>query len=392
MKSKYITTIILEGTDGVGKSTITNELFKIYNYRYMVYHRGELSNLFYALKYDRPFAATQNGLPFLHVLLTCNKSELRDRIYQRGFALHQSYEHVQSELDKINDQDEFIRLAKAMSNDYHFIILDTSGLSAEDTGKILAKRIDEYVANLENDKEISSWNKMYEKACKKLKLKFTTKANQPHINDVPFMSELTCQNGVYERFDNRDYPDNLIYSMAYDVKKSDIDKVKKQFDFAYIINSKIKRRPEVYDYLNAFTNQDLSCMISESDLIDSNLLRVRTPRMFGDEFIKTIAKARATVYCARDLAHLKMQTARLYEAILAEQIVFVDSLSDVDCDILNDIFCNETDIIKLLYVRPETICQNYKFIVTHPEMYDYILHTQRKWYDSLCDMLKGGQF
>lgn len=398
MKSRNITTIIAEGTDGVGKSSLIDQLFKIYNYRYMVYHRGEISNLFYALKYNRPFAATQNGLPFLHVLLVCDEKELKRRIIDRGKRLKQSKEFVDSELAKVKDQDEFIRLAMCMNNDYHIIVVDTTKSSIEEVGKEVASRIDDYVLKLQNDSDVSEWNKMYKESCEKLGLNFESKDNQPYINGIQFMSELTCQNGVYERFDNKAYPDNLLYSMNYDVSKEEIDKIEKVYDFAYIINSKIKRRPEVYEYYSTFASNYKTCMTSDYALIPRYKYLKPQDRRFGNDFIKTLAKANATVYTARDLAHLKMQTARLYEAIIAKQIVFVDAFSDLDCDILSQIHTTHydrfhpNDIVELLYVTPETICEKYDFITTHPRLHQHILQSQTDWYERLTHLIKGGKF
>ena len=83
MKSPQITTIIVEGTDGVGKSTVISGLQKFYKFRYMMYHRGDMSNMVYAEKFNRFPALTQVGLPFLHVLLVCEDNELMKRINGR---------------------------------------------------------------------------------------------------------------------------------------------------------------------------------------------------------------------------------------------------------------------------------------------------------------------
>lgn len=385
MKSRNITTIIAEGTDGVGKSCLIDELFKIYNYRYMVYHRGEISNLFYAMKYNRPFSATQNGLPFLHVLLTCEKEELKERLRKR----EKSYERLKEELSKIDDQDKFIEIAQKLSNDYHIIIVDTSKKTIEQVGKEVSEKIDNYIENLKNDDVIKEWNEHYSKGCKKLGLKFSSKDNQPYINNIPFMSELTCHNGVFERFDNREYPDNLIFSMGYDITEKETADITKRIDFAYPINSKINRRPEIFEYYQAFDMNNKTFLTSQYvDLMTPNQ-RIM-PRVFGDNFIACLSHAKATVYCARDLAHLKMQTARLYEAILARQIVFVDKESDPDCDILRQIWGDNQAMISLLYTTPNAICEDYDRIDENTRQ--FIIDTQLKWYNNLKETIKGGKF
>lgn len=387
MKSRNITTIIAEGTDGVGKSELIHQLFKIYNYRYMVYHRGELSNLFYAKKYHRPFSATQVGLPFLHVLLTCDKATLRKRIMSRRYS---TMEELNEELSKIDDQDEFIKLYQVMKNDYHMIMVDTSNLTIEEVGKKVAGMIDEYVSKLEEDSTLSEWNDMYRQACEKLNLKFSVRGNQPYINNIMFMSESTLQNGVYETFSDKTYPDNLIYSYAYtysyDKKFSD-----KTHDFAYIIYSKIKRRPEVYEYLAKFVSNKKTCIVADSPFMPNWSTLTKVGRVFGDDFIKTISNARATVYCARDLAPLRLQTARLYEAILAKQIVFVDEQSDPDSEILMNIHKDLT-LVSLLRVTPETICTKYDYIINHEYILNTIINNQCKYYESLKSTVKGGAF
>lgn len=387
MKSRNITTIIAEGTDGVGKSELIMQLFKIYNYRYMVYHRGELSNLFYAQKYHRPFCATQVGLPFLHVLLTCDKEVLKQRIMKRDYD---DERELEEELKKVDDQDEFIRLFNVMKKDYHMIMVDTTHLSIEEVGKKVAKMIDNYVAHLETDVEISEWNSMYAISCNKLGLNFTVRDNQPYINDIPFMAESTLHNGVYETFSDKSYPDNFIYSLAYG--NDNYRCADKTLDFAYVIFSKVKRRPEVYEYLAKFMSNDKTCLVANNEYMPINPLLERMPRMFGNAFITQLSRAKATVYCGRDLAYLKLQTARLYEAILAQQIVFVDKLSDPDCEMLTLMHAKDKKLIDLLYVTPETICEKYDYIMSHKDIYDKIINNQNSYYKLLKKAIKGGLF
>lgn len=385
MKSKNITTIIVEGTDGVGKSTLIQNLFKIYNYRYMCYHRGELSNLVYAKKFNRPFSATQVGLPFLHILLTCDKKELQTRIMSRDYSSHKA---LKDELSKIKDQDMFIELYRKMKQDYHMLMIDTTGLTPEQTANEVAKMIDDYVSRLEEDEEISEWNEQYKTACESLGLKFTVRGNQPYINNISFMSESTLQNGVYETFADKTYPDNLIYSYAYSTPTEDAEK---KYDFAYIIYSKILRRTEIYDYFMEIAKHNKSCLIADNNYMPKSQHFTRMGRVFGDEFIKRLSEAKATVYCARDLAYLKLQTARLYEAILAKQIVFVDTQSDPDFEILPQIHGNDEQLLSLLYVNPTTICENYDEIVKL-NLVDKIIENQTKFYQSLKNTVKGGKF
>lgn len=383
MKSKNITTLVLEGVDGVGKSTIIDRLFKHYDYKYMLYHRGELSNLVYANKFKRQFATTQVGLPFLHILLTANESTLQERIWFRSSDGQEAME----DFEKIKDQDAFIALAKLMKSNYHIIIHDTTGETVDETVKALVNEIDAYIESLETDENVSPWNTQYELGCKKLGLDFKVRDNQPYINDIAFMSELTCHNGVYETYTDKKYPDNLIFAYGYDKPVLE----KKVYDFQYIINSKIKQRPEVYDYYQAMIDDNKTCQISESKLIKDNDCFIRIPRQFGNSFISTLSKSKATVYTSRDLEYLELQTARLYEAILANNIVFVDKYTDPQNKILSQIH-SSIPIQYLLRVEPEDLIDSYNVVMKDKDLQKQILRNQHCWLNEQFELLHSKDF
>lgn len=380
MRYKNIHNIIIEGPNGVGKSTLIQNLFKYYNYRYMCYHRGEISNYLFATKFGRPYFVTQNKLPFLYIVLLCDKNELSRRIIKRGIQEKWSHEELDEELKTIVDNDDFIKLAKEMSNDYDIEIIDTTNLTEEEVLNEAVKILDK--RNLEDtDLEISTWNEMYDIACKKYGLDFTVKDNQPYINHIPINVESTLHNGVYETFSDKRYPDNLLYTLAYDTSKIKLEP--KQYDFVYIINSKIKRRPEVFDYYKSFVDNGKTCLIADNDLVENNELLIKQGRIFKEDFIGALSKAKATVYTSRDLAYLKLQTARLYESILADNIIFVDSQSDLDNEILSQIYGDDKDMIELMTVDPSNIVDKYNSIINNQQLVDYILKSQHDFYNNL---------
>ena len=380
MRYKNVHNLVIEGPDGVGKTTLIMGLFHHYNYRYMCYHRGELSNYIFAHKYNRPFTATQRGLPFLNIVLLCNEKELAKRIMDRGA---ETDDEVQYELNKVTDNKLFEKYAEEFKNDYDIFVIDTSNLSAQD---VLNKACDELDRRFEEDakdSEISEWNQRYLIACKKYGLRFDVIDNQPYIEGKPIMVESTLHNGLYETFTDKRFPDNLLYSLAYEHKYRDVPK---KYDFNYVINSKIKRRPEIYDYYKAFIKNNYKCLISDNPLIENDPRLIRMGRVFGEQFIDALAETDATVYCCRDLEYLKLQTARLYESILANNIVFVDKLSDKGCDILKAIHGEDYYIINLLYVTPNNICYKYSQL-TEPIRLK-ILKNQRDYYDKLVKEFK----
>ena len=125
MKNKNVFNLIIEGPDGVGKSTLIQKLFKHYNYRYMCYHRGELSNLVYARKFNRVYYTTQRGLPFLYIYLYCSKDKLKERLEKRDLS-------DKEEIAKISDVDLFEQGYEDMKNDYDIIRIDTSDMNEDE--------------------------------------------------------------------------------------------------------------------------------------------------------------------------------------------------------------------------------------------------------------------
>lgn len=371
MRYKNVHNLVIEGPDGVGKTTLIMGLFERYNYRYMCYHRGELSNYIFAKKYNRPFTATQRGLPLLNIVLLCEPEQLSKRITDRGDGT--------DELNKVNDNELFKYYAEEFKNDYDIFIIDTTNLSAQDVLNEVCNELERRFEEDAKDSEISEWNQRYLIACKKYGLRFDVINNQPYIEGKPIMVESTLHNGLYETFADKRFPDNLLYSLAYDVHK--IKQKPAVLDFNYVINSKIKRRPEIYDYYNAFIKNDKTCLISDNPLIKEDKHLIRMNRVFGEDFISELTRSFATVYCARDLAYLKLQTARLYESILAGNVVFVDKLSDPSCEILKAIHGDNEEIINLLYVTPNTICSHYEKL--NYELVQQILENQYNYYDEL---------
>lgn len=379
MKSSFFTNIVIEGADGVGKTTLYSKLLNHYKYRLCVYDRGEFSNLVYAKKYNRLFSSSQRGLPILYILLTCKDEELKNRLLKRTYSSEQEKEE---ELSKIGDQKLFLQFLPSFSKDYHIITIDTTELDEDQVFIRAVTLIEEYKNKLTIDTDLTPWNKVYEEQCKKLGLKFTVINNQPFINNFPIMVEPNLHNGVYETFTDKSVPHNLIYAQQYSDNLELTDFDNRQYDFSYIINSKVFTRTEVYDYFSEFIKNNMSCLIGMKEYVAYNPLFKNCGKVFGDDFIKLNATAKATLYLGRNIAYLKNISVRLYEGILAKQIVFVDKKSDPDNEILPQI--HKSEFIKtLLYVDEKDIIQSYKYILDHPEIRKEIIDNQIKYYNNL---------
>jgi len=375
MRYKNVNNLVIEGPDGVGKTTLIMKIFKQYNYRYMCYHRGELSNYIFAKKYGRPFTATQRHLPLLFIVLLCDKQQLAKRIMDRGAATD---DEVQLELNKVDDNYLFKKYAEEFKNDYDVFVVDTTNLTEDEVAHKVYNELNIRFLEDARDSEISEWNQRYKIACEKYNLDFKVIDNQPYIEGKPIMVESTLHNGLYETFTDKRFPDNLLYSLAYEHKYRNTPK---KYNFNYVINSKIKRRKEIFEYYDMISHNGFTCLISDNPLIKENKKLIRMNRVFGEDFIDALSECEATVYCARDLEYLKLQTARLYESILANNIIFVDKLSDTSCDILRAIHGDDDNLINLLYVTPNTIIHKYSLLTYDDKQ--KILENQRKYYDKL---------
>lgn len=127
MKYKNVRNLIIEGPDGVGKTTLIKGLFKHYNYKYMCYHRGELSNRLFAEKFKRPFYETQRGIPFIYIVLAANDEDLKNRIIRRAEDEHWQDADLQKELKTVEYSHEYLLLANEMFEDYDIYVVNTSG-------------------------------------------------------------------------------------------------------------------------------------------------------------------------------------------------------------------------------------------------------------------------
>lgn len=386
MKSKYITHVILEGVDGVGKDTIASKLWRAWNFKLRTYVRGEISDYVYAKKFNRPFISTQRGLPFLYVLLLASENDLKDRIINRSIVANLSPKETAEEILKIQDQRLFTDAAHELHNDYHIIEYCTTGKTITKICEDIIELVWNYIHSLPCDKEINNFNEMYKKGCDKVGIELKVKGNQPFFNDNMIMADAQLHNGAYETFTDKTIPHNLIFSLAYTYKNY-FNEVNKEFDICYPINSKILVRKEVYDYIEKIRHSGLTFLTTDSEYIPKYKCIHRMPKVFGDEYIKEIAKAKATIYTARDLAALEMITVRPYEATLAGQVIFVDKLSDKKCKLLSQIYPSdsETDRLcrRLLQCTPEDIVEKYQTVMKNEQLVKYILHKQIYWYETL---------
>ena len=376
MKSKFITHIIIEGCDGVGKDSIMAELWPMYNFQYRVLMRGELSDFVYAKKYNREFISTQRGLPFLYVLLIKDKKQIKQQIINRGID-------VETELKKLNDQDLFIKYADILKQDYHIIIVNVDNLNIKQAAEKVYKETIKYINDLKIEDEPNEFNKMYIKGSERLGLKWTVRNNQPFLNGKMIMADAQLHNGRFETYDDKTIPHNLIFSLGYDyICTTDI--FNRKIDFAYPINSKILVRKEIYNYIENLNKNGLTLLTTDSKYIPELDNIIRADKVFGDKYISLLTQAKATFYCSRDLAYLEMMTVRCYEAVRANQIIFVDIKTDPLHKILKQIHGAHSSYIRLLMCDEKSLPKKYKKVMASKIRVQRILQNQKEWYTKLC--------
>lgn len=388
MKSKNIHNLVIEGPDGVGKTTLIKGLFKHYNYRYMLYHRGEISNYIFAKKYNRTYYVTQNNLPFLYIVLICSKETLKNRILQRAKDESWVQDDLTEEISKVNDVDEFLDAVEKMKNEYEIVVINTDGLDAHQTLMKVVEYLDKRFEALPKDDEstYTQWNKIYKKGCDALGIKFDVVDNQPYFNGTPANCETTLQNGAYETFTHKDVPTNLVFTLGYGVLDVNNEKT---HDFEYVINSKILKRPEVFEYYDVIEKAGLTCITSNFEAIRHYKGFERHDRIFGVDYLNVISHAKATIYTAREVEYMKIQTGRLYEGIIANTVVFVDELSDLNRDILRNIYGDNDELINLLTIKPENIVEKYNKVFSDEKLVEFILKKQHEYLTRLIDNLRG---
>lgn len=248
-----------------------------------------------------------------------------------------------------------------------------------------------------DDTEFNEFNKLYRKGCEKYDLEWHVIDNQPYIFNRQIMADYQYHNGSYETYDDKSIPDTLLYSAAYTNTKSIRHEnfMKKKYDIQYPINSKIKYRPDAKEYIKEAV-KSLTLYTTKSSYIDEIISdcsekeknRIFTfDKAFCDNYIRELSQAKVTIITNREFAHTEMMTARWYEAVLANCIIFVDKQTDPNSKVLKQIYGNYSKFIEMLTVTPETFVDKVKYIISMSEQQyiEEILNAQHAWYNRLLN-------
>lgn len=340
---------------------LTSDVSYKLNDRYLVKYDGDITEYVWAkYKHKVPNKYLHN-VPALHVVLYNKTSD--------GILTKQNAAYV--------------RAAALLKDEYNIVTIEITNMTYDEIVDTITNKVKKFVSELPTDKEINGFNELYKKGAEKYGLKVTVRDNQPYLENQQFMADFQYHNGLYETFENKSMPDTLLYAAAYN--NTETDTSNKTIDFQYPINSKILFRPEVKDYVKHISDA-LTILTTESHYLDdvANMKNVTMfGKVFGDDYIKQLSRAKATIITNRELAHTEMMTARWYEAVLANTVIFVDKITDPYSKVLKQIHGNDERLIDKLTVIPETIVNSYIEIMNDKELVKTILDRQHAWFNKL---------
>lgn len=343
------------------ESYFFNSIRRKLNNRFLIKLNGDVTEYVKAEHEGRVPNKYLHNVPALHVVL-----------YEKS-----SNEYV------YNNNLKYIHAAEVLKNEYNIITIDHTDMVSDELEDEIVKRVKEFVEKLPKDKEINAFNELYKKGAEKYGLKVTVRDNQPYLENQMFMADFQYHNGLYETFEDKSMPDTLLYAAAYENTTTNTEG--KQFDFQYPINSKILFRPEVKYYIKHISDS-LTLTTTESHYLDdvANMKNVNMfGKVFGDDYIKQLSRAKATIITNRELAHTEMMTARWYEAVLANTVIFADYITDPHSKVLKQIHGNDEQLIDKLTVVPETIVNSYNEVMSDKELVKTILDRQHAWFNKL---------
>ena len=349
-----------EPDDGFMSRLTTDVSYRL-NDRYLVKYDGDITEYVCAEHEHRVPNKYLHNVPALHVVLYDKTSN--GILNERNAA--------------------YVRAAALLKDEYNIITIETSNMTYDEVVDTITNEVKKFVSALPTDKEINGFNELYKKGAEKYGLKVTIRDNQPYLENQQFMADFQYHNGLYETFEDKSMPDTLLYVAAYNNTETDMSN--KTIDFQYPINSKILFRPEVKDYVKHISDS-LTLLTTESHYLDdvANMKNVTMfGKVFGDDYIKQLSRTKATIITNRELAHTEMMTARWYEAVLANTVIFVDKITDPYSKVLKQIHSDNEKLIDLLTVIPETIVNNYLTVINDAQLVKQILDAQHKWFNKL---------
>ena len=352
-----ISHVVIEGCDGVGKSTLLFGLQKKFNRIGPSFRdRGELSDFVYAKKFGRSVVSVnQCHLPFLYVLITKSEDEIRKQLEKRAQVDPIAAKDLSEELDAIKDQRLFMDLYREFKVDHHAIMCDLTGKSIDESIDFVYDKINEYLDHLPKDCADSTTHFILSSAACKKQWRFHSINGQPYFNSKMAILDPDKHNGVYETVTDKTYPISLMYAAEFEPYVK--DRVKTDKNLAIVDNRVFSDDHEV--------------------ILPEHITNIMTGM---EGFMNVFNTASCVEYYTR-YGYRHGVSPMLYLAAMTNTVIFFDQRHTLQMDIYQQIYKNHEELINYVtFMSKDSLKEKKKGVFDDENIKKAILFAQKQWY------------
>lgn len=352
-----ISHVVIEGCDGVGKSTLLFGLQKKFNRIGPSFRdRGELSDFVYAKKFGRSVVSVnQCHLPILYVLITKTEDEIRKQLERRAQIDPIAAKDLSEELDAIKDQRLFMDVYHEFKVDHHAIMCNLTGKTIDESIDFVYDKINEYIEHLPKDCADSTTHFILSSAACKKQWRFYSINGQPYFNSKMAILDPDKHNGVYETVTDKTYPISLMYAAEFEPYVK--DRVKTDKNLAIVDNRVFTDTHEVI--LPEHTTNVMNCM---------------------EGFMNVFNTSSCVEYYTR-YGYRHGVSPMLYLAAMANTVIFFDQRHTLQMDIYQQIYKNREELINYVtFISKDSLKEKKKGVFDDENIKKAILFAQKQWY------------
>ena len=352
-----ISHVVIEGCDGVGKSTLLFGLQKKFNRIGPSFRdRGELSDFVYAKKFGRSVVSVnQCHLPFLYVLITKSEDEIRKQLERRAQIDPVAAKDLSEELDAIKDQRLFTDMFHEFKVDHHAIMCNLTGKSIEESIDFVYNQINEYLDHLPKDCADSTTHFILSNAACKKQWRFYSINGQPYFNSKMAILDPDKHNGVYETVTDKTYPISLMYAAEFEQYVK--DRVKTDKNLAIVDNRVFSDDHEV--------------------ILPEHITDV----MCGMAGFTNVFNTASCVEYYTKYGYRHGVSPMLYLAAMTNTVIFFDCRHTLQMDIYEQIYEHNKELIKYVtFLSKDSLKEKKKAVFEDENVKKTILFAQKQWY------------
>lgn len=352
-----ISHVVIEGCDGVGKSTLLFGLQKKFNRIGPSFRdRGELSDFVYAKKFGRSVVSVnQCHLPFLYVLITKTEDEIRKQLERRAQIDPVAAKDLSEELDAIKDQRLFMDVFHEFKVDHHAIMCNLTGKTIDESIDFVYDKINEYLEHLPKDCADSTTHFILSSAACKKQWRFHSINGQPYFNSKMAILDPDKHNGVYETVTDKTYPISLMYAAEFEPYVKDRVKIDK--NLAIVDNRVFSDDHEV--------------------ILPEHITNIMT----GMEGFMNVFNTSSCVEYYTRYGYRHGVSPMLYLAAMTNTVIFFDQRHTLQMDIYQQIYKNHEELIKYVtFISKDSLKEKKKDVFDNENIKKAILFAQKQWY------------